>query len=373
MNKKKIKIVHVTRYAYPYIGGIESVIEQINESLPNEQFEKEVLCCSNSDKTSIENGVKYNRCKFLFEIFNNTISPSFIWQLSRVKADVVHYHMPFIFAVVAHFIARPRCKKMFITYHSDLKAYEKIMKYLWWLYEYFYKISTKIHVLSPQAITNDWILDKIKNKCEVIPFGLNLNQTNQEHNGIINGINIKEITKNRKVLLCIGRFVNLKGFIYAIKAMEQVDNSAILLIAGDGLLKNDFELYIKEHNLEDKVKLIGFISNQIDKDYLYSIIDILLMTSIKTESFAIVQLEAMKHSKPVINTNLGTGVNFVSINNETGLTVEPCNVEELAKAINVLLTDEELRNKLGQNARKRVEELFDIEKIKDKYIKMYED
>ena len=79
----------------------------------------------------------------------------------------------------------------------------------------------------------------------------------------------------------------------------------------------------------------------------------------------------MKYGKPVINTNLGTGVNFVSINNKTGLTVEPCNVEELAKAINVLLTDEKLRNKLGQNARKRVEELFNIEKIKDKYIKMY--
>ena len=71
---KKIKVTHVARFAYPHIGGIESVISQINDSLSNEEFEKEVLCCSNTEKSSIENGVKYNRARYWFEVFNNTIS-----------------------------------------------------------------------------------------------------------------------------------------------------------------------------------------------------------------------------------------------------------------------------------------------------------
>ena len=66
MTSKKIKITHVARFAKPYVGGIEAVIEQINDSLPNENFEKEVYCCSNTEKSSVENGVKYHRFRYLF-------------------------------------------------------------------------------------------------------------------------------------------------------------------------------------------------------------------------------------------------------------------------------------------------------------------
>lgn len=80
MHNKRTKITHVFRYAYPHVGGIENVINQINELLPNEEFEKEVLCCSNTEKSSIENGVRYVRCKYLFEFASNNISPKFIWE-----------------------------------------------------------------------------------------------------------------------------------------------------------------------------------------------------------------------------------------------------------------------------------------------------
>ena len=84
-----------------------------------------------------------------------------------------------------------------------------------------------------------------------------------------------------------------------------------------------------------------------------------------------VQLEAMKYGKPIINTNLGTGVNYVSVDKETGLTVEPENIEQLANAINELLNNDELRLQYGRNARKRVENMFEISKVKDKYKELY--
>ena len=168
----------------------------------------------------------------------------------------------------------------------------------------------------------------------------------------------------------MGRFVNLKGFIYAIKAMKDIEG-AILLIAGDGELKSYFETYIDENNLKDRVKLLGFVSNKKDKEFLFSNIDVMLMTSIKTESFSIVQLEAMKYGKPVINTNLGTGVNYVSVDKETGLTVEPENVEELTNAIKELLNNDKLLLQYGRNARKRVEELFELTSIQKQYKEVY--
>jgi rhamnosyl/mannosyltransferase len=71
-----------------------------------------------------------------------------------------------------------------------------------------------------------------------------------------------------------------------------------------------------------------------------------------------------KKNKNVINTNLATEVNYVSIDKETGLTVEPENVEHLTNAINELLNNDKARLKYGRKVRKRVKELFDIEKNK---------
>ncbi len=360
----KTKITHVTRYAYPHIGGIEAVISQINESLPNEDFEKEVLCCSNTEKSSFENGVKYNRCKFLFEVAANTISPEFIWKLSKVDTDILHYHMPFIFAVIAHFIARPKYKKLYITYHSDIVGYDKIMKPFWFIYKKFIEQADKIHVLSPNIIESSKIINPYKEKCVVIPQGINLEDKSNDEE--VN--RIKEKYKGRKILFSLGRLVKYKGFIYGIEAMKKVDN-AIYLIGGSGPLKEDFENYIKANHLEDKVELLGRIEDG-ELDNYYKACDIYLFPSImQSEAFGIVQLEAMKYGKPVINTNLGTGVNYVSIHNESGLTVESKNSEELANVIKTLLEDDALREKLGQNARRRVAMFFDIDRVKYKYKK----
>ena len=160
--------------------------------------------------------------------------------------------------------------------------------------------------------------------------------------------------------------------LYGIKAMKTVEN-AVYLIGGTGPLKSEFEKYIKENLLQDKVILLGRVED-CDLDSYYKACDIYLFPSImQSEAFGIVQLEAMKYEKPVINTNLGTGVNYVSIDKETGLTVEPENVEQLTNAINKLLNNDELRLQYGRNARQRVDELFSISKITNEYIDLYKE
>ena len=367
MNKKRTKITHVFRYAYPHIGGIENVINQINELLPNEEFEKEVLCCSNTEKSSIENGVRYVRCKYLFEFASNNISPKFIWELSKVNTDILHYQMPFIFAVIAHFIARPKYKKMYISYQSDIVVYPNLMRFCWGIYRKFIGIADKIFVLSPYHITSSEFLKSFKEKCVVIPQGISLdyevdNQKVQE---------LREKYKGKKILFSLGRHVSYKGFIYAIQAMKHVDN-AVYLLGGSGKLTETFKQYIEENNLQEKVVLLGRVADE-DMDLYYEACDIYLFPSVgRTENFGIVQIEAMRHSKPVINTWLNNGVNYVSLDKETGLTVEPENVEQLTDAINELLNNDELRLQYGRNARERVEKIFNINKIEGLYKQIYE-
>ena len=87
--------------------------------------------------------------------------------------------------------------------------------------------------------------------------------------------------------------------------------------------------------------------------------DVLVLPSIiKSEAFGLVQLEAMVFEKPVINTNLPSGVPYVSINKETGLTVEPGSVKQLTKAMQWLVDHEEERKIMGKKGRIRAKKYF---------------
>jgi len=372
MNKRKI--THIARFAAPHIGGVESVIEQINESLPDEEFEKEVFCCSNTEKSSTENGVKYKRFRYLFDFAANSVSPQLFFGMIGLKTDIIHFHMPVIQNVIIWFflyhLGLLRYKKLLISYHGAIIGYDKYMKPFWGLYKYFYKKADKIHILSPAIIDSDEILCKNQEKCIVIPYGINTELPEIKKNIPVNGHDIYKFANGRKILLCMGRLVKLKGFHHAIEAVRNIDNT-VLLIAGEGSEYNNFQQYINLNNLQNKILLLGNIANKTEKDFLFKNIDIFLMPSVRTESFGIVQLEAMNCCKPVINTNLGTGINYVSPNEETGLTIAPDNVGELTDAIKKLVNNESLCRQYGQKARERVENLFDINKIKIKYKELY--
>lgn len=371
MVNKKIKIVQVARFAKPHIGGIEEVIEQINSSLPDDKYQKEVICCSNTEKSSVENRVKYTRCRYLFDFAANSISPQLFFKMMFLKTDIIHFHMPVIQNVIIWFILYHlgllKYKKLIITYHGAIIGYDKYMKPFWGIYRYFYSKADKIHVLSPNVIDSDPILTLYKEKCEIISYGIDTSVDNNTQEVQ----KIKNLYPNKKIILCCGRLVNFKGFQYVIQAMKNIDD-AILFIIGDGPLLDSFNTYITENHLKDKIVLLGSISDNQLKEIYYQVCDIFVLASIQTsESFGIVQLEAMKYGKPIINTNLKTGVNYVSIDKETGITIESKNVEQLVSAIKELFNNDEQRMQYGRNAKKRVETLFDIKKIKEEYKNLY--
>ena len=180
-----------------------------------------------------------------------------------------------------------------------------------------------------------------------------------------------DISGTEKIVLFVGRLSYYNGVEYLIEAMQSVN--AKLLIAGDGKLREKLENMTVSLGLEERVKFLGKVSNELLK-YCYQICDVFVLPSVEpTEAFGLVQLEAMAYGKPVINTLLPTGVPFVSIDGKTGLTVEPRNSKALADAINKLLSDDELRKKFGIQARNRVVENFTVDKMNEKILKVYQE
>ena len=151
-------------------------------------------------------------------------------------------------------------------------------------------------------------------------------------------------------VLFVGRLVHYKGVEFLIRAMENV--KARLWISRHGTAgRFASETWPGRKGLADRVEFLGQVSDE-DLIAYYHACDVFALPSITTqEMFGLVQLEAMACRKPVISTNLPTGVPWVNQHGKTGYTVSPGNPEELAEAIRLLLASRELRQEMGEAGR----------------------
>jgi len=367
---QRIRVLQTSKFFYPHIGGIEKLVREINLGL-KEKVDIKILTCQTKGKGNKEiiDEIEIFRAGSIGTYFSVPISFTFPFLLKKLSKDrdILHFHLPFPLAVMSYLLVRPK-GKIVVWWHSDILRPKSLYKLYKPFLRKFLKKVNKIIVYTPYHIKNSDILKDFKNKCEIIPYGIDI-----EHFNFTNEVG-EEVKKIRgkygsKVILFVGRLVYYKGLEYLIRAMEEVD--AKLLIIGNGNLKGCLLKLATELNIEDKVFFIGRVTDNELLAYYYAC-DIFVLPSIaKTEAFGLVQLEAMACGKPVVNTDLPTGVPYVSLDKITGVTVPPKDSKALAEAINILLNDESLRKKYGENGRKRVEKEFSkkimIKRVLDLY------
>ena len=167
----------------------------------------------------------------------------------------------------------------------------------------------------------------------------------------------------------MGRLVPYKGIEYLVRAFKDVGDEikgVVLIIAGDGPLKNELKQLVGDLGLNG----VLFVSvAEEDLPHYYAACDVFVLPSVtRQEAFGVVLLEAMACGKPVIATNVG-GVSYVV--GESGIIVEPRNTEALSSAISKILSDNEFAKKLGGKARARVEDEFNLDLVTEKILKIY--
>ena len=129
---------------------------------------------------------------------------------------------------------------------------------------------------------------------------------------------------------------------------------------------------VKYRCVEDRVIFTGTVPFDDIPKY-FAACDVFVLPSIsRLEAFGLVVLEAMASSKPVIVSNI-PGVMELVNDGEEGLHVEPMNAEDIAEKINLLLSDPDLRKKMGENGRKKVEKEFTWEKVARQMEEVYEE
>lgn len=174
---------------------------------------------------------------------------------------------------------------------------------------------------------------------------------------------------DKKVFVYAGRLVDGKGLdllLEAVKLIMDKDKTVYLLLLGEGPIKT---------RLEDKASSLGISDNvyfrgNVDNVYEYlNMSDIFVFPSF-SEGMPNSLLEAMACGLPVIASRIGGVVDVVE-DGKSGILFEPGDVSGLASAMVRLLRDEELRQRLGTEARKRIVDNFSIDRVADEYIKLY--
>ena len=367
---KKIRVLQVNKLYSPWIGGVETVTQDIAEGL-NSEVDMNVLVCQPKGKGAVEtvNGVKVTRAGSLGIYFSMPVSFSFIFKLRKMSknADIIQLHDPNPLGDLALLLSGYKGKTA-VWWHSDIVKQKKLLFFFKPIMNRFLKRVDRIIVATEGHITSSKYLGKYKEKCVVVPYGIKVDE--YLNNPRLPVLTEKLTDSGSKKVLFTGRLIYYKGIEVLVRAFEEI-SGAELFIIGTGSEESGMRELVSEKNMSDKVHFLG----NMPKDKLraaFADCDFLVLPSVaNSEAFGLVQLEAMVYGKPVINTNLPTGVPFVSVDGKTGITVPVNDIGALAAAIQKLTDDSALREGYGRNAAERVKQEFDVNKMAESVLSEY--
>ena len=165
-----------------------------------------------------------------------------------------------------------------------------------------------------------------------------------------------QIKETEKIILFVGTLRAVKGVKYLIQAMSIMGQNSInarLILVGNGEERQSLQGLTKELDLEEDVTFVGKVPNEEIPQYMIAS-DVFVLPSL-SESFGIVNLEAMACGLPIVATKVG-GLPEIIEEGKNGFLVEPKNLEQIAEKVRLLLGDDELRRRISENNKTRVKE-----------------
>jgi len=365
-----MKVLYTLKYSYPSTGGTESFIDCLSNEISHKGIDAESYSCSEirtySNIKILKNKVKiFKQATYLF-LKSQPLNIFFLSLRNKIrKSDLIHHNYPFPTLELALLLNRRLLKrrKFIITWHANVKNSR------WGFIEKYYdKLISKlliycdhIVVTSPALLNNSEILKNYQEKIKIIPLSckqiFNLEVAPKQY----------PVDRNFK-LLFVGKIRDYKGIHIAIESI--VGLNVTLTVVGEKRIDRDLDEMVESLGIKNNIAFINSVSDS-ELIELYKSHDLFLFPSVtEAEAFGIVQIEAMSMGMPVINTNLNSGVPYVSIHELTGLTVTPSSIDEFHNAISRIINDKVLYETFSMNCIKRSKE-FSIEAMTNAYLELY--
>ena len=356
---------------WPIRGGVEKVMWDLARGLVSRGIKCDMLCAILPEDAGGE-----RRCKKIEfglagsciclpawkKVAATMISPAMIFWLRRHRTeyDIIHIHHPDPMACLALRLSGFR-GKVVLHWHSDILKQKGLLKFYQPLQRWLIRRADRILGTTPVYVQQSPWLKDVQEKVSYLPIGI------EGAESPVPGLQKETVT-----VFALGRLVEYKGFRYLVEAASYLPDNYRIEIGGTGPLEQELLTQIYDSGLQDKVSLLGWLSDEEVSEH-YSGCDLYALSSImKTEAFAIVQIEAMSYGKPVVATHIqGSGVDWVNSDGNSGINVAVSDPEALAKAIVEITCDRETYARYCEGARRRYEEMFTYGKMIDNCLKIY--
>ena len=355
-----MKILHAAKFYPPVRGGMETVIGDLCDGTATE-WDIQVVAANDAPRTVRERcgEVDVVRSAAYGMAASVPLCPALPWHLWEAGADCVVLHEPNPIAGTALWLRTP-APRLVIWHHSDLlRPWWALPTYSRMVQRVLYRRADCVIVSSPALAES--ALVQCARRVAVIPFGIDLERyrrTNPDYQARVDAI--RERTHGPR-LLFVGRLVYYKGLHVLLDAAREWPGT--IVIAGDGPLEPVLRAQASALGIADRVHFLGRVSHD-DLPAYYHACDAFVLPSIaRTETFGVVQIEAMAAGLPVVSTSLPTGVPWVNQAGVSGLVVEPGNAPALGGALRRLAEDRDLRERLAEGARRRADALFSRDRM----------
>jgi glycosyltransferase involved in cell wall biosynthesis len=364
-----MRVLHFYKTYYPdSLGGIEQVIRQLCLATTRLGVRNQVLSLSRQhDLRPFQfEGHTVHRVPLSFEIASNACSFAALGALARLAAesDVVHYHFPWPFMDLAHFLARVD-KPSVVTYHSDIVRQKHLLRLYQPLKQRFLRSVDTIVATSPNYLASSAVLDQYRDKTRVITYGLDKSTYPAPEPERLAHWRARA---GSKFFLFVGVLRYYKGLHILLDAVAGTGYPVVIVGAGP------IEQELKDHAAQLGLKNVMFVGalDDADKVALLSLCYAVAFPShLRSEAFGISLLEGAMFGKPMISSEIGTGTSYINIDGETGLVVPPSDPEALRAAMRTLWDDPALAQAMGERAEARYRQLFGSEQMGARYAELY--
>ncbi|MFP1944603.1 glycosyltransferase family 4 protein [Lonsdalea quercina] len=366
-----LKVLHFYKTYYPdTFGGVEQVIFQLSETVSGRDISVTTLTLT--PRGNIDAGVVGSHSSYYsktsFEVASTPFSFNAIKKFRKLaeQADIIHYHFPYPFMDILHFISGVR-KPSIVSYHSDIVKQKFALKIYSPLMNKFLSSVDYIVASSPNYLASSSTLQKFSSKVKVIPYGLDRN--------LYQSVGAERLDYWRKRLgerffLFVGAFRYYKGLDVLLNAMEGVDYP--LAIVGIGSLESELRKQAEDLGLKN-THFLGLLSEEDKIALLQLCCGVVFPSHLRSEAFGITLLEGAMYAKPLISCEIGTGTTYINIDGETGIVVPPEDPGALRLAMTTLWENPLLAKDYGEKALARFNRLFTSEKMAQSYIELYQE
>lgn len=363
------KVVHFIDSDDP--GGAETLVIEICRNLAS-RMEVEIYHFGNKwiEKTCEELNISHKIAPGLFFYKRIATIPLFslVFSLFLLKnrVDILHSHL--FGAITGAAIAARLCSIPHIgTLHDIYTIVENPLKIR--LLQLALLLGTKLVVVSEGMKTFYESTTIFKDgSFTVIRNGTALEKFSPKVPGVTQHADLGFLS-NRRVIICVGRLVEIKGHDILIEAMNELSPATrpVLLLVGDGPCREKLSTMIAQKGLQENVYLLG---HREDVASLLKLSDFFILSSY-SEGLSCSIIEAMAAGLPVIATDVGSNSELVQ-DNITGFLVRPGSPEHLAEKMKILLADRKMIDRFGEAALKRAQQEFSMDRMVKEYATLYD-